>query len=242
MGNFAQFAAQKAAPAADKVAGTTTPEPKTAPARAIVTGTQGAAPAKPAPAASAALRKEESDEYYAAEADKAAAKYADAEEQDVAFYRKKLDDVARLRREGVIGPTDAPDVAFDVAPMFRGASGRTVSDKVPYTFAPQPGRPEVSLYPKVGSVYTPDDDTLAKVSAFRDKARQLGKDYISAMKDVAAGEERLKATTLDKDFDRRTLPELARQQRALTQKLAERRASMREMGFLDDTEAYDKFK
>lgn len=50
MGNFAQrVAAQKAAPAAAKAAAASTPEPNTAPARAIVPKTQGAAPAKPAP-------------------------------------------------------------------------------------------------------------------------------------------------------------------------------------------------
>lgn len=50
MGNFAQrVAAQKAAPAAAKAAAASTPAPAPAPARAVITKTQGVAPAKPAP-------------------------------------------------------------------------------------------------------------------------------------------------------------------------------------------------
>jgi hypothetical protein len=164
-----------------------------------------------------------------------------AKEADTDFYLKKLEDVERLRRQKVIGPTNAPAAMYDVHPMFQEPEGVTRSDKSAVTVAPKSGMPGVKVYPRPGNVYSPDDETMAKIEAFRDTAKLQGVEYRRAVGEVAAQGAKIEAALRDPTFDRRKLPELARAQRELVQRLADRRASLREMGFLDDKEVEARF-
>jgi hypothetical protein len=262
MGSLAQIAARRAAPAATKVAGAATPAPvakpstTTAPKRETPPAAPAAKTAPPAkktepPASSmplvfvdeeaakaSAVPKYGTPEFQAAEG-KRIAGYAQAREDE--FYRKKLEDVARLRREKVIGPTNAPAAMYDIHPMFQEPEGVTRSDKLVFTAGPKPGMPEFEVYPRPGNVYSPDDETMAKIEAFRDTAKLQGVEYRRAMREAAEQDAKIEAALKDPTFDRRKLPELARAKKELTQRLAERRASLREMGFMTDEEMNAKF-
>jgi hypothetical protein len=157
-------------------------------------------------------------------------------QEENAYYAKKLDEVARLRKANVIGAVNVGPswAAPESAPLIGSAS-------MPRPATGKPGMPGVEVFPRPENVYTPNEDTLASVGRFAAEAKRLGQEYRAADRDVARGAEAIEQARNDWQFDRRKLPQMALAQRERVRRLAERRASLREMGFTNDTEMDEKF-
>jgi hypothetical protein len=162
-----------------------------------------------------------------------------AKEADVDFYLKKMEDVAKLRKEGVLGmQTEYPrrsGLEQDINEREMARSAR-----IPLKVAPKPGMPAFEVYPNPSKVLGPGSE-MQRVADFRELAKEYGMSYRDAARDVERGYANIATSMRDENFDRRKLPQLAQNQRELVRRLAESRANLREMGFLDDKEVNERF-
>ena len=162
-----------------------------------------------------------------------------AKEADVDFYLKKMEDVAKLRKEGVLGvQTEYPRRSG----LEQDINEREVarSARIPLKVAPKPGMPAFEVYPNPSKVLGPGSE-MQRVADFRELAKEYGMSYRDAARGVERGYANIATSMRDENFDRRKLPQLAQNQRELVRRLAESRANLREMGFLDDKEVNERF-
>lgn len=233
-------AAPAAAPAAP--AKPATPATQTAPA----------APARPAKPKTPALKTPKSP--YSAESEEifgskpgtlgpaGGSEFTDA---DIDFYLKKLEDVQALRKQGVLGQeTRRPFVGTGSAGEMRtyGTPGRTVirSVETPMMVSLRAGEAAQPVMPDPRYVYTPGSE-MDSIARFRELALELGKSYRDDAEAVRRGSEDLARAGRDPYLNRSLLRGMEQDQLQKIRRLAASRASLREMGFMDDQEVQEKF-
>ena len=255
MGSLAEIAARRAAPAAAKVAGATTPEPKTAPARAIVPKTQGAAPAKtvpakpattpvpvPVPEPTAPPVAEPTSLRQASMTSWLMEQPATVPQPGVEEYKERLAKVAALR-------SNAPDASegFGLGALFSlpesdwvGGYRRSVTPSAGTSrqTAPEP----VSLRARTGQTVKPSNDALQSVLKFKAEAEAQGMKYKAARDAIGQLERMTPKLEARKDAQAPAArAQLAQMMRAKQQDLTDSLASLKEFGF-DEAEVSQKFK
>jgi hypothetical protein len=162
---------------------------------------------------------------------------------DTDFYLKKLQAVEALRKQGVLGTeVRRPPTGGAGEVRTYGTPGRTVirSTEIPMMVSLRSGEPATSVMPDPRYVYTPGSemDTIAR---FREMALELGKSYRDDAEAVRQGSDGLARAGRDPLLNRSLLRGMEQDQLQRIRRLAASRASLREMGFMDDQEVQEKF-
>lgn len=223
-------------------AATTAPKaPKTAPTptvpqRAAPAARPAGRPVAPPPSRPAAKTSEKVSTWIGSTPEERQALKAEREERTLNPFVEKLQQVAALRRQKLVGPRS------EYTP---GGSGELLGDGVgyasikPISASLRPGAPTVGA-PR----YRPDSPTASELDVpmrGAATARALAQDYMRARQGQQDAVREYAQKAADPRFPRSRLTEYERGAQAALQRVAQLRAGLREFGWTDDAEVEEKF-